>query len=79
MEQCLLNKVMKQVESGGKNCDFSWLTVKSLADRRLVAVLGVNLMVKIVEGRNAQTKKDFSTWNEEINPTKRCIFVECQW
>ena len=58
MEQCLLNKVMKQVESGGKNCDFSWLTVKSLADRRLVAVLGVTLMVKIAEGRIAQTKED---------------------
>ena len=62
MEGCLLNKVMKEVESGRKNCDFSWSTIKSIADRRLVAVLGVNLMVKIVEGRNAQTKKDFSTY-----------------
>ena len=59
MEGCLLNKVMKEVECGRKNCDFSWSTIKSIADRRLVAVLGVTLMVKIVE--IAQKLEDIST------------------
>ena len=43
-------KVMKEVEIGQKNEDFSWFgNLCSIVDRRLVAVLGVTVMVKIFQ------------------------------
>ena len=44
----LPNKVVKEVEKAGEENNFSWLkTVCSIADRRLVSVLGVTIMVMI--------------------------------
>ena len=43
-------QVMKEVESGQKKEDFSWFglrSVCSILDRRLAAVLGITVMVKI--------------------------------
>ena len=44
----LPNKVVKEVEKAGEEKNFSWLkTVRSIADRRLVSVLGITIMVMI--------------------------------
>ena len=45
----LPNKVVKEVEKAGEEKNFSWLkTVRSIADRRLVSVLGITVMVMII-------------------------------
>ena len=44
----LTNKVVKEVEKAGEEKNFSWMeTVRSIADRRLVSVLGITVMVMI--------------------------------
>ena len=45
----LPNKVVKEVEKAGEEKNFSWMeTVRSIADRRLVSVLGITVMVMII-------------------------------
>ena len=45
----LTNKVVKEVEKAGEEKNFSWMeTVRSIADRRLVSVLGITVMVMII-------------------------------
>ena len=40
---------MKEVEKAGEEKNFSWMeTVRSIADRRLVSVLGITVMVMII-------------------------------
>ena len=42
-------KVVKEVEKAGEEKNFSWMeTVRSIADRRLVSVLGITVMVMII-------------------------------
>ena len=45
----LPNKVVKEVEKAEEENNFSWMkTVRSIADRRLVSVLGITVMVMII-------------------------------
>ena len=57
-------KVMKEVESGQKQEDFSWFgmrSVCSILDRRLAAVLGITVMVKNFQTQHLHLKANLKS------------------
>ena len=64
----LPNKVVKEVEKAGEEKNFSWMeTVRSIADRRLVSVLGITVMVMIKKAGKSDQCLLNSTENAKVH------------